>query len=64
MVGVVPIADEKVELSGGNGVGSCNDTSRLNHKGSKATGSPLKVDGWEVCEGSNLIFNLEFVCPI
>lgn len=43
MVGVVPIADEKVELSGGNGVGSCNDTSRLNHKGSKATGSLWKL---------------------
>lgn len=64
MVGVVPIADQKVDLAVGNRVRSCYDTSRLDHKGSEATGCPLEVDGRKVCEGSNLILNLEFVCPI
>lgn len=61
---LVPITNEKLEFGLRFGKWNSDDCAIVNSNWTKTSSSLLEIDGREVEEGANLIFQLEYISPI
>ena len=64
MVGLIPVTNEDAVVGGGFGEWDGDPWPAKDLDGAEATGSLLEVEGWEVEEASNLVFEMHDICEV